>query len=291
MEGKTLAEIKADETLNAEPYFRAAMGFPASYDTKATASYLIGNYLGECAFTVDMAVAMEGKTFAEIKADAAMKAAWDALIGWWQTEPNEELHFFVTKHKFPEVAWSEVGFKSEGNVITLILDKALPLLKEDGSLSYQAAYNMASLPLVKQDLYETCKQKPVEGSTLWTTTYNTSVETCASWGPYKLTEFQAGKSYVEILDAVYGSSSYSSAKCSYGGVYEQGNVLDVVDYKDYDLGDYILYEYKVDLFEMSEKNKFRFIENSDNKSLKATYVANKGANVYSKVNDVKNKTF
>ena len=211
----------SDETLNAEPYFRASMGFPASYDTKATADYLIGNYLGECAFTADMAVAMEGKTFAEIKADAAMKAAWDALIGWWQTEPNEELHFFIAKHTFPEVAWSEVGFKSEGNVITLILDKALPLLKEDGSLSYQAAYNMASLPLVKQDLYETCKQKPVEGSTLWTSTYNTSVETCASWGPYKLESFQSGKEYVLVRNENW----YGYNDSRYDGQYQTDKIV------------------------------------------------------------------
>jgi oligopeptide transport system substrate-binding protein len=107
----------SDETLNAEPYFRASMGFPASYDTKATADYLIGNYLGECAFTADMAVAMEGKTFAEIKADAAMKAAWDALIGWWQTEPNEELHFFIAKHNSLKLH----GLKLDSNLKEMLL--------------------------------------------------------------------------------------------------------------------------------------------------------------------------
>ena len=38
-----------------------------------------------------------------------------------------------------------------------------------------------------------------------------------------ISDAQAGKSYVEILEAVYGSSSYSSAKCSYGGVYDYGD--------------------------------------------------------------------
>ena len=62
----------------------------------------------------------------------------------------------------------------------------------------------------------------------------------------------------------------------------------VIDYRDYDLGDYILYEYKVDLFEMDEKNKFRFIENSKNNTMKAAHLAKAGTNIYGKVNDMKN---
>ncbi|MCR5491828.1 MAG: hypothetical protein K6F32_06850, partial [Bacilli bacterium] len=38
--------------------------------------------------------ALAGKTLAEIKADATLKGYWDSLIGWWQTEPGEELDFF-----------------------------------------------------------------------------------------------------------------------------------------------------------------------------------------------------
>ncbi len=38
-----------------------------------------------------------------------------------------------------------------------------------------------------------------------------------------IADANAGKSYVEILEAVYGSSSYSSAKCTYGGVFDYGD--------------------------------------------------------------------
>ena len=55
---------------------------------------------------------------------------------------------------------------------------------------------MSSLPLVKKDLYEARKIAPAEGTTLWTTDYNSSVETTASWGPYKLESFQSGTQYV-----------------------------------------------------------------------------------------------
>jgi len=189
------------DTVKAQCYLRTYFEFPDSYDAAACANWLIANYGADMpAFTAEAAAAMEGKTFAEIKADATLKAAWDALIGWWQTEPNEELHFFITEYTFPAVDFSEVGIFVGDNEyeLILVLAKSLPLLKEDGSLSYQAAYNMASLPLVHKEKYEACKIAPQEGATLWTTDYNTSVEKTASWGAYKLESFQSGKQYVFV---------------------------------------------------------------------------------------------
>lgn len=94
------------------------------------------------------------------------------------------------------VAWEEVGmYQVDKDSFVVCLDKSYQFLKDDGSLSYLAAYYMSSLPLVKQDLYESCKQAPAAGSTLWTSNYNTTLATTASWGPYKLAEFQSGKSY------------------------------------------------------------------------------------------------
>lgn len=95
-----------------------------------------------------------------------------------------------------DVSWDEVGMYKTGDYSFVIcLDKSYSLLTEDNQLSYMAAYYMASLPLVKQSLYESCKKAPVEGTTLWTSNYNTSLETTASWGPYKLTAFQSGTAY------------------------------------------------------------------------------------------------
>ena len=80
---------------------------------------------------------------------------------------------------------------------------------------------MASLPLVKQDLYEACKIAPVEGATVWTSNYNSSVETSASWGPYKLESFQAGKEYVLVRNENwYG---YNDAK--YDGQYQTDKIV------------------------------------------------------------------
>ncbi len=102
--------------------------------------------------------------------------------------------------------FANVGLYSPSQYeLVICLDAPLQLLKEDGSLSYMAAYYMSSLPLVKKDLYESCKKEPAAGSTLWTTDYNSSLEKTASWGPYKLAEFQSGKSYVLVKnDNWYG---------------------------------------------------------------------------------------
>ena len=52
--------------------------------------------------------------------------------------------------------------------------------------------------LLRKTKYEANKVEPSSGTTLWTSTYNSSAETTASWGPYKLESFQSGKQYVLV---------------------------------------------------------------------------------------------
>lgn len=96
-----------------------------------------------------------------------------------------------------DVAWENVGMYAipEENAIVVCLDKAYSFLKEDGSLSVWSAYYMSSLPLVHKEKYEENKVEPAAGATLWTSTYNSSLESTASWGPYKLEEFEAGSHF------------------------------------------------------------------------------------------------
>ncbi len=96
-----------------------------------------------------------------------------------------------------DVAWEDVGIYAipEENAIVLCLDKAYSFLKEDGSLSVWAPYYFSSLPVVHKEKYEASKIAPADGATLWTSNYNSSLETTASWGPYKLVEFEAGSHY------------------------------------------------------------------------------------------------
>ena len=94
-----------------------------------------------------------------------------------------------------EMAWENVGIYSEGNSIIVCLGTAFSFLKEDGSLSVWAPYYFSSLPLVHQAKYEANRVAPAEGATLWTSKYNSNLESTASWGPYKLTQFEAGSHY------------------------------------------------------------------------------------------------
>lgn len=140
--------------------------------------------------------AMNGMTYAEIKAHEKYADVLSNLLGWWCEKPEEALDFAIATYTYPEVAFEEVGIYSVGDYdIVLVLDQPMQFFDEDGNLSYLAAYNFSSLPLVKKDLYEKCKVAPQEGSKLWSTTYCTNLATSASWGPYKLVEFQEGKSF------------------------------------------------------------------------------------------------
>lgn len=184
-------------------YTRADFDFPDTYDTKAIGDYFAAKYAAYFPnSTGDKWAAMEGKTLAEIKADPELAPLVDEI--------NSALGITtccVINYTFPETSWDEVGIFVGDNEyeLVIVLEKALDLLNEDGSLTYKAAYNMSSLPLVHKATYEDCKQEPVTGSTLWTSNYNSSVETTMSWGPYKLTEFQAGKYYiVERNEEWYG---------------------------------------------------------------------------------------
>ena len=195
---------------NAEVSMRPALGFPASYDAVACADYLISNYLADSAFTAEAAAAMEGMTLADIKADETLKAAWEALIGWWQTEPNEELDFFLLENTYPELSWDEVGMLATAdNELVLILDKPLS--------GFYLHYSLTSSWLVNIEMYDAL-ESVVDG--VYSNTYGTSVETTMSYGPFVLTSFQADKQYAfERNDLFYGMED---------GVYQTTNW--VVDY-------------------------------------------------------------
>lgn len=115
----------------------------------------------------------------------------------WGHEPVENVPLYmVGEVTYGEMSFEDVGLYAPSQYeLVVCLDAPIKCLKEDGSLSYEAAYSFGSLPLVKKDLYESCKQEPQAGAELWTSNYNSSLETSASWGPYKLSSFQSGKSY------------------------------------------------------------------------------------------------
>ncbi|MBQ4099708.1 MAG: hypothetical protein IJC87_06295 [Clostridia bacterium] len=183
-----------DPEAPAQAYFTSYL---SSYGYGGNVAFeAFGSSQEEAGVTYAQLEAMSGMTLAEVKADAELSVAWNNLVTWWGEGADGALHFTIANYTYPAVNFADVGIYSEGDYdIVLILDQPMYFFDEDGELSYLAAYNFSSLPLVKKDLYEACKQKPQAGSELWTTTYCTSLATSASWGPYKLTEFQEGKSF------------------------------------------------------------------------------------------------
>ena len=113
-----------------------------------------------------------------------------------------------------DVTFEDVGFyKVDDYSFVILMDKSYKFLKDDGSLSYLAAYYMQSLPLVHKAKYEKSKIAPAAGSTLWTSKYNSSLETTASCGPYKLESFQSGKAYTLVRNDNwfgYGLEAYKN---------------------------------------------------------------------------------
>ena len=126
---------------------------------------------------------------------AALWGGYSSILG--PTGSYASYVAIFVENKIRNVAWEDVGIYAipEENAIVLCLDKAYSFLKDDGSLSVWAPYYLSSLPVVHQAKYEASKIAPADGATLWTSNYNSSLETTASWGPYKLVEFEAGSHY------------------------------------------------------------------------------------------------
>ena len=142
--------------------------------------------------------AEEGKEISISDFFFSSKMIYDAYASYFEVGANYASYVGIyVVNTIREMAWENVGiYAVEGeNAIVVCLDVAYSFLKEDGSLSVWAPYYFSSLPLVHQAKYDACKIAPAEGATLWTSNYNTSLETTASWGPYKLVEFEAGSHY------------------------------------------------------------------------------------------------
>ena len=121
---------------------------------------------------------------------------WSTMTEAAKEELFKETLFYISGYG-EKYEWDTVGMYAieAENAIVVCLDTAFKLLNDDGSLNYQAAYYMSSLPLVHKTKYEASKKAPAPGASLWTSNYNSSLETTASWGPYKLVQFEAGSHY------------------------------------------------------------------------------------------------
>lgn len=117
-----------------------------------------------------------------------------AVADWGETA-NETVNYMYVNYTYPAMDFSEVGYFVGDNEYELVMitDTKLNPLKEDGSMTYEVGYYFSGWPLVKKDLWEACENR--ENGIPYSNSYCTSVETSASWGPYKLTNYQDQKTY------------------------------------------------------------------------------------------------
>ena len=117
-----------------------------------------------------------------------------ASADWGETR-EDVINYMVYEYTYPELSFDKVGIKAVGDYEIVVAMTDPIVFIEDGKLTYHAPYEFASLPLVHQVKYEANKVKPATDGALWTSTYNSSLASTASWGPYKLTDYQSGTYY------------------------------------------------------------------------------------------------
>ena len=169
------------------------VNYPLDWCNGNSLKYYVDGY-GDAYFGLDRweeLVALmddEGVVPATDETLAMLSATTTTNPNWGETEA-ELPAYLVYDYVYPEgVTFEEVGlFKSGEYEITLVLDKSL--------IGFTLWYNLTGNWLVKTDLYDSCMKetKNEDGTSVWTSTYNTSVETTCSYGPYKMTDYQTDK--------------------------------------------------------------------------------------------------
>lgn len=153
---------------------------PQFFDTEAYASLLaLANENGDVAVTAESLALLT--TVITAKAD------------WGETKENTVGYMYVN-YEYPAMDFSEVGYFVGDNEyeLVMVIDGTLKPLDEEGNLTYEAGYYFSNWPLVKKDLWEQCEDTT---KTPYANSYCTTLEKSASWGPYKLTNYQTDKTY------------------------------------------------------------------------------------------------
>ncbi len=189
-DGENMTLAWADHTKNADGVYVNAEGKIAYFGLKTAYAYLGGASLAQYAqyFPADAWAAL-----LELADDDGFVTATDESVELlfqvincdnWGNEPREYLGYYVSyPMTYETFAWENVGIiKNDDYTITLVLEKSLT--------GFYLLYNLSGNWLVYQDLYESCLKKVGDA---YISTYNTSVETTMSYGPYKMTSYQEDK--------------------------------------------------------------------------------------------------
>lgn len=110
------------------------------------------------------------------------------LKNWYgldEIDENSYLDMAFYEKEIEAASWEDVGFLKTGDYeLTVILSSPLS--------AYYFKYNSGAFALVNEELYESGKKQTGD---MIKTDYGTSVDTYMSYGPYKLTNFQADKEW------------------------------------------------------------------------------------------------
>lgn len=153
---------------------------PQYFDTEAYASLLaLADANGDVAVTAESLALLT--TVITAKAELG------------ETKENTVGYMYVN-YEYPAMDFSEVGYFVGDNEyeLVMVIDGTLKPLDEEGNLTYEAGYYFSGWPLVKKDLWEKCEDTT---KTPYANSYCTTQEKSASWGPYKLTNYQDDKTY------------------------------------------------------------------------------------------------
>ncbi len=173
-------------TPNGEPIW-IAVNYPISWTGGNTLMDYVNAY-GEAYFGMETweelaALADEqGLVPVTDEAIALLTPVTTSVAAWGETEADLP-NYLVYEKTYAEWDFANVGLYKTGDYqITLVLKKALA--------GFTLLYNLSGNWLVKTDLYDACL---TENNGAWTSTYNTSVETTCSYGPYKMSSYQTDK--------------------------------------------------------------------------------------------------
>ena len=191
-DGETMAYAVADLVKGADGKYTTAEGYPVYIGLDdAGYGWMGGNTLSDYKAYFPEGVYDALKAMADENGYIALTdEALDTLYTFtgsdvWGNESREDLGYYLSyDYTYATVTFDTVGCLKTGEYeITLVLEKSLS--------GFYLLYNLSGNWLVYQPLYDACIK---EVGDTFTSTYNTSVETTMSYGPYKMTYYQEDKS-------------------------------------------------------------------------------------------------
>ncbi len=255
-DGSATTYAIADLVLGADGQYTTADGKKVYINVENASNYLGGDSLayyvdgyGAAYFDVTHWETLKGLTSEEGTApltEETLPYITSVISGnpnWGETADYVPYYLQIADSVWAETAWENVGIYASGEYqITVVLDKSLS--------GFYLLYYASGLsnPLVKIDLYDSClkEETGAGGQSVWSSTYNTSLETTASYGPYKMSAFQGSKAMHFVRnDKWYG---YTDGKHVY---------VDPVDGKTYPM--YQTTEIDIQVVAESATNKMMFM--------------------------------